>query len=146
MMTQADESPHTPDAPGMTGAIGVIIVDHGSVRAESNESLERIVARFAATCQYQIIEPAHMELAKPDIADAFDHCVDQGAGHIIVIPFFLGPGKHWEQDIPALTTAAAQKHPGSSFRVADPIGMHPLIGDVLAARLEECLDEDSDEA
>jgi len=125
-----------------THAIGVIIVDHGSVRAESNESLERIVARFAATCQYGIVEPAHMELAKPDIAEAFDRCVEKGAGHIIVIPFFLGPGKHWEQDIPALSAAAAAKHPGASFRVADPIGMHPLIGDVLAARLEECLEKD----
>ena len=130
------------DPEGSTETIGVIVVDHGSVRAESNESLERIVSRFASTCQYPIVEPAHMELAEPTIAQAFDRCVEKGANHIIVIPFFLGPGKHWKKDIPELSAAAAEKHSGATFRVADPIGMHPLISDVLAARLDECLEKD----
>ena len=37
------------------------------------------------------------ELAEPSIRDAFQSCVEQGAHRIIVSPFFLSPGRHWNQ-------------------------------------------------
>ena len=50
--------------------IGLIVVDHGSRRAESNAMLEQMVGQVAATVPYDIVEPAHMELAEPSIAAA----------------------------------------------------------------------------
>ena len=123
--------------------IGVIIVDHGSVRDQSNQLLEQVVAQFRTQSGYPIVEPAHMELAEPGIAAAFDQCVAQGAGHIVVIPYFLGPGKHWDTDIPNLTADAASRHNGVTFEIAAPIGTHDLMQDVIAARLSECLDKDA---
>ena len=38
---------------------GIIIVDHGSRRAESNEMLLEVVAQFAQRAPRAIIEPAH---------------------------------------------------------------------------------------
>jgi len=119
---------------------GVIIVDHGSRRAASNEMLEQIVARFAEHSDYRIVEPAHMELAEPTIATAFDRCVERGARRIVVMPYFLLPGKHWNEDIPELTREAAQKHPGVEFMVTAPLGMHPSIQNVIEARLGHCID------
>ena len=47
-------------------------------------------------------------LAHPEqFADAFARCVDQGATTVIVAPYFLGPGRHWDRDIPALAAQAA---------------------------------------
>jgi len=125
--------------------IGVIIVDHGSVRDQSNQLLEQVAARFGTKSGCPIVEPAHMELAEPGIAAAFDQCVAQGAGHIVVIPYFLGPGKHWDTDIPRLTADAASKHNGTSFQIAQPIGTHDLMQEVIAARLSECLDDDANQ-
>lgn len=126
--------------PSLDPSTGVIIVDHGSVRAESNETLEELVDRFRLRHKGGNIEPAHMELAEPSIATAFERCVEQGAKHIIVIPYFLGPGKHWKHDIPNLTREAADRHDGVSFQVGEPIGLHPMMLDVVDARLNDALD------
>jgi sirohydrochlorin ferrochelatase len=117
----------------------VIIVDHGSRRAESNAMLEVFVERFRARSSCVIVEPAHMELAEPSVAEAFDRCVDAGARRVVVIPYFLLPGRHWEQDIPRLAAEAASRHPGIEYLVGAPIGLHPMMVDVVQARLDHCL-------
>ena len=96
---------------------GVIIVDHGSRRSESNHLLEELASRFAARFAeaFDIVEPAHMELAEPTIATAYARCAAQGATRVVVCPFFLGPGKHWTEDIPRLTAAAARQFPQQSI-------------------------------
>ncbi|CAA2997097.1 sirohydrochlorin ferrochelatase, chloroplastic [Olea europaea subsp. europaea] len=82
---------------GIGDGDGVIIVDHGSRRQESNLMLNEFVEMFREKTKYRILEPAHMELAEPSIKDAFGLCVQQGAHRIIVSPFFLFPGRHWHQ-------------------------------------------------
>ena len=119
---------------------GIIIVDHGSRRAKSNEMLERFVERFAQESDHPIVEPAHMELAEPSIATAFDRCVERGAKVVLICPYFLLPGKHWDQDIPELTREAAAKHPGVRFMVTAPIGLHPMMREVIGHRIDYCLD------
>ena len=133
-------------APHDISHTGVIIVDHGSRRAESNRMLERFVKKFAQVSPYSIIEPAHMELSEPSIDAAFDRCVQRGAKCVVVIPYFLLPGKHWDEDIPALTEAAAARHPGIAFLVGAPIGLHPMMQQVIQARLDQCLAHAAGEA
>jgi sirohydrochlorin ferrochelatase len=120
---------------------GIIIVDHGSRRTESNAMLEEVAAlfhkRFAET--YGIVEPAHMELAEPSIATAYAKCVERGATTVIVLPFFLGPGKHWTGDIPHLTATAAAAHPGTRYHVAMPLGVDDLILELLNKRAQFCV-------
>lgn len=118
---------------------GIVIVDHGSRRAASNVMLEEFVARFAESSSYEIVEPAHMELAEPSIATAFGRCVERGAERVVVMPYFLLPGRHWNVDLPELTRQAAQQHPGIPSLVASPIGLHPLMLGVIEARLAHCL-------
>ena len=86
-----------------------------------------------------IVEPAHMELAEPSIATAFDRCVTRGAKTVVVFPYFLLPGRHWHDDIPRLAAAAAQTHPGIRYLVTAPFGLHPLMNDVIRDRIENCL-------
>jgi sirohydrochlorin ferrochelatase len=117
----------------------VIIVDHGSRRAESNEMLHQATSRFAADSPYEIVEPAHMELAEPSIATAFDRCVQRGAKRVIVFPYFLSPGRHWTEDIPALVTQAAHRHPGVESLVTAPFGLHPDMNAIINDRIQRCL-------
>src|SRR5207248_837243 len=81
---------------------GVILVDHGSRRDESNAMLLDVVRDFALATGIPIVEPAHMELAEPSIATAFARCVERGATMVVVFPYFLLPGRHWNDDIPRL--------------------------------------------
>ncbi len=119
---------------------GIIIVDHGSRRAESNAMLEEVASLFAKRFaeKYEIVEPAHMELAEPSIASAYAKCVSRGATRIVVCPFFLGPGKHWTQDIPALTAEASKQFPETNYHVTMPLGIDDLILELLEKRVHFC--------
>ncbi|KAL5572765.1 hypothetical protein UlMin_022362 [Ulmus minor] len=117
----------------------IIIVDHGSRRKESNLMLNEFVTMFREKTGYEIVEPAHMELAEPSISNSFDKCVQLGAKRVIVSPFFLFPGRHWHQDIPSLTAEAAKEHPGVSYIVTAPLGLHELLVDVIDDRINYCL-------
>lgn len=119
--------------------VGLIVVDHGSRRDESNRLLLDVVSQFVDATGAKIVEPAHMELAEPSIATAFGRCVARGAKTVVVFPYFLLPGRHWDEDIPRLTTAAARKHPGIQFLVTAPFGLHPLMAEVMRQRIEHCL-------
>jgi len=121
---------------------GIIIVDHGSRREESNRMLEGVSLAFARRFggRYEVVEPAHMELAEPSIATAYGRCGARGATRVVVCPFFLGPGKHWTQDIPGLTAAAAANHPGTRYHVAQTLGLDDLILDLLDKRVSHCVD------
>lgn len=127
-----NESPEKPKT-------GVIIVDHGSRRQESNAMLLEVVELFRRGTDWPIVEPAHMELAEPSIATAFDRCVERGSEAVVVHPFFLLPGKHWKVDIPELTRQAAAHHPGVRFLVTAPLGTHELMARIMNDRITHCL-------
>jgi sirohydrochlorin ferrochelatase len=126
--------------------LGVILVDHGSRRDESNALLLDVVRDFAANSGFSIIEPAHMELAEPSIATAFARCVERGANTVIVFPYFLLPGRHWNEDIPRLAAAAAAQHAGVRYLVTAPFGLHPLMAEVMQQRIWHCLSHTQGEA
>lgn len=119
--------------------IGVVVVDHGSRRAASNELLNEVVALFERVSGMPIVEPAHMELAEPSIAAAFAKCVERGAETVVVFPYFLSPGRHWSQDIPQLAAEAARSHPAVRYQVTSPLGLHELMAEVMGERIAQCL-------
>ncbi|MFM7039600.1 MAG: CbiX/SirB N-terminal domain-containing protein [Planctomycetaceae bacterium] len=114
----------------------ILLVDHGSRRAESNALLHDAAKRFRQQSNYQIVEPAHMELAQPSIQQAFDRCVERGAQRIVVFPWFLSPGRHWTEDIPQLVRIAATQHPGVTWIVTPPFGLHPGLFSAVADRID----------
>jgi sirohydrochlorin ferrochelatase len=120
--------------------LGIIIVDHGSRRAESNRMLEDVAALFAKRFagKYHVVQAAHMELCEPSIDSAYRSCVESGATRVVVAPFFLGPGKHWSKDIPALTAEAAGHFPNTKYHVTAPLGIDDLILDLLDKRVSHC--------
>ena len=123
------------------GDVAVIIVDHGSRRTESNQSLHQATLAFAERFDFEIVEPAHMELAKPDIATAFDRCIARGGRHVVVFPYFLSPGRHWNDDIPRLVAQAAAKHPDITWVVTEPFGLHEGMLEIMRERILAVCDD-----
>ena len=112
----------------------LILVDHGSRLAEANRVLDEMAAKLQASTPRYYVQPAHMELAEPTIAQAFARCAERGAKEIVVFPYFLGPGKHCNKDIPELCRAAAEQHPEVAYCIADPFGVHEKMLDVIRER------------
>ncbi|KAJ4841172.1 hypothetical protein Tsubulata_051119, partial [Turnera subulata] len=121
---------------------GVIIVDHGSRRSSyifSDDFVNMFRDKNWVSNRRASSYGKFLKLAEPSIRDAFGACVRQGAIRVIVSPFFLFPGRHWHQDIPSLTAEAAKDHPGVSFIVAAPLGLHESLVDVVNDRIKYCL-------
>lgn len=114
----------------------VLLVDHGSRRAEANALVDDLARALGGRVD-RIFHTAHLELAEPSIAQGIDACVADGATEITVLPCFLAPGRHTIEDVPGEATEAAARHRGVIVRIADPIGTHPMLVDLLLDRLRE---------
>lgn len=112
----------------------LLLVDHGSRREQANASLAQAAKLVREQAPDAIVEVAHMELAPPTIADAFDRCVQRGARHVHIFPWFLSHGRHVTEDIPRLVASAAEAHEGVTFEIAEPFGLHPLLARVVMER------------
>ena len=119
--------------------VGIILVDHGSMRPEANDLLLEVTEMFRRDTGAAIVEPAHMELAAPSIAQAVQSCVDRGATRVIIHPYFLAPGRHSTSDIPRLVEEAAREAGGVPFTVTEPLGLDSRIGEVVLQRIETAL-------
>jgi len=115
--------------------IGVVIVDHGSKKKESNEQLVEFAALYRSQSGMQVVEIAHMEIAEPTIEQAVGKCVTQGVETIVIAPYFLSRGRHIQEDIPALVRAAEEKYQGVKIILADAIGIDPLMAQLIHNRV-----------
>ncbi len=116
----------------------LLLIDHGSRRKDANDLLLQISHLVQRMSSFNIVHFAHMELAEPTIQQGFDACVSDGADMVIVHPYFLGPGRHSTSDIPRMVAEAAAKHPHVQFRITEPLGVHPKIGELILERVREC--------
>ena len=113
----------------------VLIVDHGSRLPEANELLEAVAARVRERLPERLVRTAHLDLAKPSIPDAIDACAEDGAGEVVLLPWFLSPGAHTARDLPRIAREAARRHPGVRIACAAPLGFDEKLVDVLLDRL-----------
>ena len=90
-----------------------------------------------AMSDFDIVYYAHLELAEPTILQGFDACVAEGAAEVIVHPYFLSPGRHSTLDIPRMVAEAAARHPGVRYRITEPLGLHPKIGELILERVRQ---------
>ena len=66
----------------------ILIVDHGSRRAEANEAIGRVAEVVRSRRTELTVRWAHREIAPPSVPDVIADCVADGAQEIIVQPFF----------------------------------------------------------
>ena len=114
--------------------LGLLLVDHGSRRAEANAQLDDMAARVRRVRPDALVTAAHMEIAAPTIADGFAVLVQQGATRVMVLPYFLSDGRHLSADIPTLAAAAAAEHPGVTFSIGKALGPHDALAALLLER------------
>ena len=115
----------------------ILLIDHGSRRAEANALLEDVADQVRRRTPESIVEVAHMEIAEPDIFEGIDACVKKGATQIVVHPFFLGPGRHTTEDIPAQVERAGERHPNVRIRISETLGGHAALIDAILDRVSD---------
>ena len=113
----------------------LILIDHGSRREEARRHLEELAERIRERAPELLVRIAHMELAEPTLEQAVGDCASSGARTILVHPFFLVPGRHLTEDIPALVRAAAARFPETDIRVTTATGSLPGLEELILSAL-----------
>jgi sirohydrochlorin ferrochelatase len=112
----------------------LLLIAHGSRQPEANADLLRLAEELRSTGRFAHVEPAYLELAEPDIDAGAAHCVNQDVRRVILLPYFLSGGMHVRRDLTAARDRLAARFPAVNFLLAEPLGPHPLLAEIVLQR------------
>ena len=76
-----------------------------------------------------------IELSAPPLRDAVATLVNGTPANMVAVPLMLSAAGHAKGDIPAALARERTRHPGLSWTYARPLGPHPVLIELLAARI-----------
>lgn len=117
----------------------LLLIAHGSRHEDANADLHHAAAELLRRGDYLIVVASFLELAQPSIEEGGAACVDKGAERVILLPYFLSAGVHVRRDLTEARSHLAARFPTVEFRLAEPLGRHPLLLDVVAERARQAL-------
>ena len=123
---------------GDMSTIALLLIAHGSRHAEANDDLHHVAAALRER-GHSLVESSFLELAEPTIEQGGARCVEQGAQCVVLVPYFLSAGVHVCRDLSEARCRLAERFPSVEFRLAEPLGRHPLLLDVVAERARQAL-------
>jgi precorrin-8X/cobalt-precorrin-8 methylmutase len=116
----------------------IVIAGHGSPKKEAN-NIEQVAGLLHTMlhpeCSDDCVRVAYLQFAKPDIMEALEACVQDGAKKVIVQPYFLSSGMHVTSDIPELIHKAKGRFPDVEFIYTEPLGIHNKMAEVVLERI-----------
>jgi sirohydrochlorin cobaltochelatase len=121
----------------------LLIVGHGTRSDAGVAEFTRLVGqvRDRAAGRVPAVDGGFIELARPSVAEAITGLVPPGTGPwpIVAVPLVLTAAGHGKGDIPAALARELVRHPGLSYSYGRPLGPHPVLQDILAARIDAAL-------
>jgi sirohydrochlorin ferrochelatase len=116
---------------------GILLMAHGSRLASANADLVVLAGLLQRELPDSIIKIGYLELAEPSIPTGGRQCVAAGATSVRMLPFFLSAGNHVVSDLEEFRSELAAEFPNVTFTICPPVGLHPLMLQILRDRLNE---------
>lgn len=120
----------------MDSQTAVLLIAHGSRRAAANDDLPILAERVRAR-GFPRVQVAYLELAEPSIPEGLRLCAFGGATTILMLPYFLSAGRHVTDDLEQFRREFVAQTPGVNIVICPPLGLHPLMTEIVLARLQE---------
>jgi len=98
-------------------------------------ALARRVGALAAGDGIQVAG-GFIELSEPPLRDAVASLTTASSTHVVAVPLMLSAAGHAKGDIPAALARERDRRPGVSFAYARPLWPHPVLVELLAARID----------
>ncbi|HEV3146856.1 MAG TPA: CbiX/SirB N-terminal domain-containing protein [Gemmataceae bacterium] len=117
--------------------MAILLIAHGSRNAEANADTHFLAEQLRRHGGFQCVAAAFLEQAGPDIDAAALQCVASGAQRVVLLPHFLSAGVHVRRDLTAARQRLAERFPKVEFALAEPIGQHPRLLEILMDRIRE---------
>ena len=120
----------------------IILFSHGSVLCGSGEALLEHAKRIRAHSKIRIVEVGYLNYSSPPFLEAVRSCVEQRASRILILPYFLVPGKFVTQDLPKAIEGARSLYLAVQFVVAEAIGYDDALADAILDSAVRALPEE----
>src|SRR5262249_11873574 len=124
---------------GMRTAL--LLIAHGSRQDEANADLYHVVAEMRLRGGYDPVEASFLELAEPGIDEGAARCVAAGAERVVLLPDFLSAGGGVGRQLAEARRRLAARFPQVDFRLAEPLGPHRLLIEIVAQRASQAVGE-----
>jgi len=111
---------------------GIILFAHGSRDALWRLPIEAVADRIQAVSPQTDVACAYLELTEPDLPKTAALMIERGIQHIVIVPMFLGVGRHAREDLPVLVKELQQRHPDVQFDLRRAIGEEPQLTQAMA--------------
>jgi sirohydrochlorin cobaltochelatase len=113
------------------GLDALILFSHGSLLCGAGNTLYEHAARLSTEAEFDIVEVGYLNYSQPDFIVTVKKCVNAGVSRIVVLPYFLVPGKFVGEDLPRRIADARSQYPDIEFVVAEPIGYDIRLADAI---------------
>ena len=115
----------------------LMLIAHGSRNAAANDDLYALAEELHHARVYAAVEASFLELAEPTIDAAVRRCLLQNAERVILLPYLLSAGVHVRRDLQDHRDRLAQEYATVEFILAEPIGRHSLLREIVLQRAKE---------
>lgn len=125
--------------PENTTQDAILLIAHGSRRQEANDDLYHLAEMVRESRPGQIVEASFLELTEPTIPQGAERCLERGASHIYMVPYFLSAGTHVVDDLEQFRREFSRRWPEKAFTVCPHLGLHPYMVKIVFDRIEEAM-------
>lgn len=111
-----------------------VLLGHGSMAEEGNIALKEIASMVSDMSGSEVLF-SYLQFVKPTLQDAFEQAVSDGAGRIVIVPYFLYMGNHVSGDIPEVVDQLKGKYPNVEVVITEHLGAHRKLAEIVVERL-----------
>jgi len=117
----------------------LLLAGHGTRDQAGVDAFTALAARVGALTAAEgiAVVGGFIELSEPPLREAVTALgLEPGPQQVVAVPLMLAAAGHAKGDIPAALTREQVRHPGLSWTYGRPLGPHPVLLDLLAARID----------
>ncbi|MCK9395883.1 MAG: precorrin-8X methylmutase [Methylobacter sp.] len=116
---------------------GIVIAGHGSRDADGIREFEQLVELVRERAPQHTVSHGYLEFAAPTIDQAIADQLNTEAKQVVMVPGILLAATHAKNDMPSELLTFAREHPDIDFHFGAPMGLHPLLLQVVQQRIVE---------
>lgn len=109
-----------------------ILLAHGSRDPEWRRCVNSVAQQMHALDAQAVVRCAFLELSAPDLPSVARELAAAGTTEWVVVPLFLGLGKHVREDLPRLISQLRHDYPGVTLHCRPSVGEEPQVIELLA--------------
>ena len=121
----------------MQTEFGIVVAGHGSRDPDGIKEFEQLVELVRNRAPKHLVSHGYLEFASPTLDQAITLHTRQKARQIVMVPSILLAATHAKNDLPSELLSFARENPDTDFYFGAPLGLHPLLLQVVQERIVE---------